>query len=110
MQMYFPRWWMLQAHFGLDLPPQNIILLNKLFEERFEEDLAKHCRLQEICGVQIKHSMEEFCNLHNIVVDEDISEDALKKKEYRTRQQFSKDFIANVSTAKTHFIQTNLFN
>ena len=109
MQMYFPRWWMLQAHYGTDLPPQNIVSINKLFEERFEGDMCMHALLHSICGVQIKDALEDFCNLHHIIIDEDISYDALIKKESRTRKNFTKEFIANLSSQKTVMLQKNLF-
>lgn len=110
MQMYFPRWWMLQTHYGTDLPPQNIININKLFEERFEGDLSMHCILHNVCGVEIKDAIEDFCKLHHILIDEDVTFEALRKKEWRTRENFTKDFIANLSRQKAVMIQRNLFN
>ena len=78
---------MLQSHYGTDLPAQNVILINKLFEKNFEKDLSHYCILK---SGTIKNRIEEFCNFHNIEVgNEDtdhISFEALIKKEYRLRK------------------------
>lgn len=110
MQMYFPRWWMLQTHYGLDLPVQNIIHINKLFEERFEEDLCMHTMLHNICGVHIKDAIEDFCKIHHIEIDEDINYESLRKKEMRTRKNFTKEFIAHLSHRKLVMAQKKLFD
>jgi hypothetical protein len=87
LEIFLPRWWMLQSHFGTDIPAQNIILINKLFEERFEEDLSKYCSMK---GGKIKKSIEDFCTRHQISIDDDITFDALKQKEYRERKKMEK--------------------
>jgi hypothetical protein len=109
LQMYFPRWWMSQSHFGTDIPPQNVIFINKLFEERFEEDLSKYCLLMDLCQVEIKKALEEFCRLHSIEIDQHITFEALKKKEYRTRKNFSENYIANLSRQKSRLVQGMTF-
>jgi hypothetical protein len=72
------------------LNEHSIISFNKFFEERFEEDLCKHCELAMIYKVEIKKSLEEFCWRHHIEIDRDITFDALKKKEYRHRESLKK--------------------
>lgn len=75
------------------LKPGSIICINNLFEERFREDLAKHCELATIYRIERKKAIEEFCFRHLINIEEHISFDALKKKEerFRTRKQKSAD-------------------
>ena len=110
LQLYFPRWWITQSHFGTDLPKMNIIYLNKTFEERLEEDLSRHCIILDLIGIQIKDSIEDFCKMHCIEIDEDITMDALKKKEYRFRKnKYSENFIAQLSRKKSRLIQQGLF-
>lgn len=113
LKLYFPRGWLTQSHFPYDLPTQNVIKINKLFEERFEEDLSKHCILMNLCNVDIKQAIEDFCSIHGIDIGEDdkshITFDALKKKEYRTRKRYSENFIANLSRKKSALIRQMLF-
>jgi hypothetical protein len=100
LTLFLPRWWLLQTHFGTDLPKQNIIYLNKHFENRFEEDLYKHCKREVKAGKQFKDAMEDFCTEHGISIEEDITFDSLKKKEQRAREKFQKNFIAVLSPLK----------
>lgn len=101
LTIFLPRWWLLQSHFGKDLPRQNIIYLNKHFENRFEEDLYKHVKGRVRTGGQLKDAMEEFCKDHGIELEYDISYESLKKKEQRAREKFQKNFIAVLSPPKT---------
>ncbi len=73
--------------YGVDITDEKTISLNKLFEEKFEEELTFFCQILSICGVEIKDALEEFCKNFNIDIGTDISYDALKKKEYRFRQK-----------------------
>jgi hypothetical protein len=113
LEIFFPSWWLKQSHYPTDLPKQNIILINKLFEERFEEDLAKHCISYDLIKLEIKQAMEDFCFLHQINIgsdsDDDISFDALKKKEYRTRRQFSQGYIIQLAKKKSEVVQKMMF-
>lgn len=71
--------------FSHDLTDKHIISLNKLFETRFCEDLCKWCELGTIYNVQYKKNLEDFCWRNKIEIPEDITYDAIKKKEYRFR-------------------------
>ncbi len=102
LDIEFPYWWMKQSHFPQDIPVQNILILNKLFEERFEEDLYSYVLFSAASGAEIKAAMESFCMIYNIEIPEDISYDALKKKEFRHRKEKSKNFIAKLSPEKIH--------
>jgi hypothetical protein len=79
VKVYLPKWWLTKYECGHTLTNNQIITLNKLFENRFEEDLYKHCDLAIIYNVQIKKTLEDFCWQHHISVEEDISYEALQK-------------------------------
>ncbi len=96
--IYLPKWWLTKYQFGHSLSNNHIISINKLFEQRFEEDLFKHCNLASIYKIDIKKAIEQFCVQHLIVIEEDISYDALKKKEYRYRKE--KEKTAELSPKK----------
>lgn len=100
LHLHLPAWWIRQTHFGTDLPLQNIIYLNKLFEERFEEDLSKYCVLMNTVGIELKDAREDFCKLFNIELEIDMTDEALKQKEFRFRKNNLKNFIANLSSQK----------
>lgn len=96
MDVHFPRYWAYQYKFKTQLPKCNIIYLNKHFEERFEEDLYKFCLVQTASGMQIKNALEAFCKLHHIEIEEDITYDALKQKEYRKRKEVARPSLQKV--------------
>jgi hypothetical protein len=94
--VYLPKWWLTKYEFGHTLEEEQIISLNKFFEEQFEERLVEHCSLAIIYHVEIKKALEEFCWRHKIEIEEHITYDALKKKEYRARKE--KEKTADLST------------
>jgi len=93
LTVYLPKWWLTKYEFGHTLTNNQIISVNKLFEERFEEDLLKACSLAAIYNVEIKQALEEFCMRHNISIEEHITYETLRKKEYRKRMQILKENI-----------------
>lgn len=90
LQVMLPNYWVNERKYMIYLTQTNIIYLNKHFEEKFEEDLYRFCLLQTSKGMQRQKTIELFCNLHNIELDQDISLDALIKKEFRQRKQVEK--------------------
>ncbi|MBC7428908.1 MAG: hypothetical protein H7336_09875, partial [Bacteriovorax sp.] len=98
LNIFFPKWWKEQSHFGTHIPTMNIIYINKLFEKRFEEDLAKHCMLLDMCGVYTKKAIEDFCNMHNIEIDKDIKMNATmtqtETKTYTGAQDVREVFVS----------------
>ena len=90
LHVYLPKSWLKNYKYGHTLRDQNIIGLNKFFENQFEEDLYKACELARIYKVELKKAMEEFCWRHCIEIEEHISFEALKKKEYRYRMEKEK--------------------
>lgn len=112
MKVYLPKWWLEKYEVGHTLEEEQIISLNKFFEERFEEDLTTFCKLSIVYKVEIKKSLEDFCMRHRIEIEEHITYDALKQKEYRARKASEKMFFNNPaelsSENSTHFPSANL--
>ncbi len=103
VNIHLPRHWLAKNNrgYGYDINTANIILLNKLFEERFEEDLCRFCLVYASAGVEIKDAIEEFCRLFSISLEEDISYEAVKKKEYRYRKKMEELFTPHLSREKS---------
>jgi hypothetical protein len=75
---------------GFAITQRQILSLNKFFEKQFCEQLLSWCEMGVIYKVEYKKNIEDFCWRHKILidaVDEDISFDALKKKEWRARKK-----------------------
>lgn len=97
LQISLPRTFLNKHRGGWFLSDKQIISINKLFEERFEEDLYRYCVINhEAAGTQIKESIQQFAELYNIVIwgdaqgnQEDITYQSLRKKEYRFRISLS---------------------
>lgn len=88
MEVFLPRTILTKRRsLGYDLTDQHTITLNKFFETRFTEDLARWCELGAIYKVEFKKNLEDFCYRHKIELEYDISFDAIKKKEYRFRDK-----------------------
>jgi DNA primase len=87
LHVYLPSYWLKSYQYKTEIPKCNIIYLNKHFEEKFEEELCRHCFLLNLFGIEIKEALENFCKRHNIEIEEDITFEALKKKEYRERKK-----------------------
>lgn len=100
IQIRFPRWILERSDYGSTIKRANIIMINKLFEERFDEDLCFFSAVMQAAGLELKEAREEFCRLHNIEIEIDITDEALKKKEYRHRNNEEKKFYAQLSSEK----------
>ncbi len=79
------------------------ILLNRYFENKFEEALCNHVEKQGFAGQKLKASIESFARQYNIEIEEDISYEALKKMEYRSRKKNEELFVRRLSPAKNLF-------
>jgi len=70
---------------------QNVVQIVKYFDKVFEEEMHRYIvdnAFKHNHTNGIKHKLEEFCALHNIVLFQDIQDDALIKLYYRyTRSQ-----------------------
>lgn len=80
------------------------ILLNRYLENKFEQALSIHVEKHIARGGLIKQAIEDFCRLYQIQIDEDITLDALKQMEYRSRKKNTELILRRLSPQK------NLFN
>lgn len=88
--IYMPRYFVEKQKFMTDLPVENIVWLNKTFENRFCEDLARYTMTLQLLDVPIKDAIEDFCQRHQIEIEEHITLDNIYKKEQRARQYMAK--------------------
>jgi hypothetical protein len=102
LTVHMPAWWLTESHFGTDIPEDNIIFLNKHFENLFEEKLVTFTMSLGMANVNVKTALELFCKMHNIEIDVDITYDALKQKHYRGRKKSKKLYCVSV-TPKVQF-------
>jgi hypothetical protein len=106
--IFCPIWFIQKNMYGFDISENHMISLNKFIDQRFTEDLYKFCFILNKCGVSLEDAMEEFCKTHSIEIDEDITLDALKKKEYRYRKHLN-DIEAGIVKNKITSIQQLLY-
>lgn len=91
LQIHCPKTFFKKRRFGLDTSEKQTITINKLVETQFEEELWKTALyMQAMAGSEIKEALEYFCRNHNIIIDEDITYEALKQKEFRFRKKKEK--------------------
>lgn len=106
LDIHCPMTFLTKRRFGFHISDQHTISLNKLFELRFEEDLYKFCLTYSIMGIDNKVAIDDFCRCYGIEIEDDISFEAIKKKEYRYRKelenrapQMSRKKIASIQPA-----------
>ena len=87
-----------------ELSIHTAILLNRYFENKFEEELSRfvHSRNTEGWG-KYKKAIEDFAAFYNIEIEEDISFDGLKKMEYRHRKKNIENSLCRLSPIKNLF-------
>lgn len=79
--------------YGLQLRPESIIYINNILGDYFAIQLAFWVQMQTKADGRYKGfnpAIHDFCRMHDIIIDEDISLDALKKMEFRKRNSFKK--------------------
>lgn len=82
------------------------ILLNRYFENKFEEALITYIEKSMLKGKGYKQSIESFSELHRIEIEEDITYEALKKMEYRARKKNNELFVRRLSPPQNLFSKT----
>jgi len=70
--------------------------------------LFKFCKVLNLVGVDIEDGLEEFCKMYSLEIDEDITIEGLKQKEYRYRKHLT-DIDAGLSKNKNKSIQISFF-
>ncbi len=97
-------------HHGMNITQQQVIVINRHFENEFEEYLFHFCNYQIAKNTRTtrKRSIELFAETFNIEIDLDVTFECLKKSDYRTGLKFK-----NISDAfvpqKQSAIQPTLF-
>jgi hypothetical protein len=74
---------------GFDMPKDKAMAINAFIEEIFSEHLYWWCQVATQTKGRYKgydNAILQFAQKHNITIDEDISFDGLKKKEFRQRK------------------------
>lgn len=80
-----------ESKLGIFLQPENHVAINKFFLTDFCKELHHHVMAPAYpAGYLIQDALQTFCSKHSIVIDEDITMDALVKLYYRHRQNISK--------------------
>lgn len=69
-----------------ELNQQQIYNINRYLENVFETDLCMFVACASFFGIERKISIERFASMHRITIDEDVTYEALKQKEYRFRK------------------------
>lgn len=87
IDIHLPKTFLTERRGGFEIKDQHIIVINKMFEKKFEAELWSKCLLLNIAGLENKEALLEVCNLYDIVIDEDITLEALTKKEFRIRKK-----------------------
>lgn len=75
---------------GFDFSNENILVINRILENSFEESLYQFVRNHVKEGVRFKgykEAIEQFADSYGIEIEEDISYEGLKKKEARFRNK-----------------------
>lgn len=78
---------------GHSINPDKIIAINRFFEDIFSEHLYQYCRDNRSGSAWrpgIDKAIYNFAEICGIIIDTDISFDALKKAEYRHRKKQEK--------------------
>ncbi len=109
LEIYLPRYFLVNKKFMTDLPPQNIILLNKHFENRFVEDLVRYTLTMQLLDVPIQDATADFCTRHGIEIDEHIGLDAVFKKEQRARMAMVKRGLLPTQPMRPFAVQGLLY-
>lgn len=69
-----------------ELTEQQVYNINRYLENVFETDLCMFVACASFFGIERKISIERFASMHRIVIEEDVTYEALKQKEYRFRK------------------------
>lgn len=87
IQLHFDKQYL--YHYGLVLTPDHIIQINTFLENDFSDRLAifTWSRIQHNTRYKgYSKALMDFADQYNIIIDQDITFDGLKKIEYRTRK------------------------
>lgn len=102
VQVVVPAHYVFNGHAGLSVSDDSVISINRFLENAFLQDLYRYCR-SNINPANRRHgydrSIEEFCQMHGIEIEEDVTFEALKKAEYRYRKRMEEQNEKKTRTA-----------
>jgi len=90
---------------GFSLDDNKIIAINRYFEEQFQEELYNFCQnniKDKKWRPGIAKAIASFTETYGIIMDEDVTLDALKQAEFRHRKNIEKTLQTFVPQLKTH--------
>ena len=115
--LLLPFSWLKNREFGTGISEKNVVSLNEYIQDHFE--VCFFCFLIDRINRNkrfntVTNTIEEFAKYYNIVIDEDITMDALVKIAARLRKKIIDPVPAPNATKKIityqHFNQQNLFS
>jgi hypothetical protein len=65
---------------------QQVYSINRYLENVFETDLCMFVACASFFGIERKMAIDRFATMHKISIEEDVTYEALKQKEYRFRK------------------------
>ena len=113
IKLKFPYHWLLHSYYGCTIKDKNTIFINKEIQHRFEQKLYLYVERHSIPDKRYKklnEAIESFAAKYNIIIDEDISWDALVKLVYRLRIKHDNDIYNTPEHRKEEIYQGILFN
>ncbi|MCK9402933.1 MAG: hypothetical protein M0Q26_06010 [Chitinophagaceae bacterium] len=104
-----PAKWLKHYRYGTDIDPKKAVYINKLVENKFEDELVNYCTLLDMFDIKRKDSLLDFCTRYNFEIDVDITFDSIKKMEYRYRQKNKEKYKRILSPDIEKAIQARFF-
>jgi len=87
-------------------PPALVYNINLYLQQVFEADFCDVVNRATWLGIERRTTIEKFAENHNIIIEEDISYEALKRVDYRYRKN-KKKFMEKLSLQKSPFTKPN---
>ncbi|MGN6293783.1 MAG: hypothetical protein ACTHMV_13650 [Chitinophagaceae bacterium] len=95
---------------GLHLSQDKVIAINRFLESNFVEEMHSYCcrhKKNQTWRPGIDKAIHSFAEQYGIIVDVDITFDALKKSEYRYRRALEEkkvSFVPSFSRRSSHYV------
>lgn len=109
LTIFLPIRWLEKYYYGTDVNAKKVVYINKLIEDKFEEELFMYCQALDLLGIERKDALLEFCAKYELEIDEDITFECIKKMEYRIRMKYSTKSISYSSPLVHNALQGTLF-
>ncbi len=111
-KIFFPISWLKNYRYGTAIEDKKQIFINNLIEYEFEREL--HVFVQSNINNTVrfkgyKQALENFATVFNLVIDEDISFENLRKIEYRFRKKVEQKYQRNNGHQKRNNVAPILF-